>query len=327
MVGIAEPELVISSPLLKGGIAVEIASPTNSMETEDLAAASDGPYQLQSLVRAFAVLEMLSKSDVPLRLAEISQRMQIHKSTVHRSLMVLERISLIERTANNHFRLGMKLYKLGSRAVQQMDLRTRIRPYFQRLSTQFGMTVHLGVLQKTSVVYLDKAEPNRRICLSSKTGSTNPVYCTSLGKAMLAYLPEEAAGEIIEQIDFIRFTPKTICSKGDLLEALYRVRKREFAVNDEEIEMGVRCVGAPVFDENNVPIAALSMSGPKARVTAHTAPMIADKLIRCCAEVSASLRMHQKRKAHILGSYMNPIVPIQIAGSAGHRSGINSIAS
>lgn len=292
---------------------MEIAPPANPMETEDLTAVGEGPYQLQSLVRAFAVLEVLSKSDVPLRLAEVSQRMQIHKSTVHRSLMVLERISLIERTADNHFRLGMKLYELGSRALQQMDLRTRIRPYFQRLSTQFGMTVHLGVLQKTSVVYLDKAEPNRRICLSSKTGSTNPVYCTSLGKAMLAYLPEEAVEEIVQQINFVRFTPKTICSKEELLEALYRVRKREFAVDDEEIELGVRCIGAPIFDENNVPVAALSMSGPKARVTTHNAPMIADRLIRCCAEVSASLRTHQKRKAHILSSYMNPIAPIRAA--------------
>ena len=276
---------------------------TTTMALGELAGTMEGPYQLQSLVRAVAVLEMLGESDMPMSLAEISQRMQIHKSTVHRSLMVLERITLIERTLDNRFRLGMKLYELGNRALKQIDLRARIRPYLHRLSTQLGETVHLAVLQKTEVVYLEKCEPNRRICMSSKMGSTNPVYCTSLGKAMLAYLPEEAAGEIIQKIQFVRFTPKTICSREELVRVLDRVRKRGFAVDDEEIEMGVRCVGAPIFDDHDVPVAALSMSGPTARVRAHNAPMIAEKLIRCCAEVSACLRIQPKRKPQMLTAY------------------------
>lgn len=277
---------------------------TTAIATEELAGRTEGPYQLQSLVRAIAVLEMLSKSDDPMSLTEIAISMHIHKSTVHRSLMVLERIALIERTIDNRFRLGMRLHELGNRAVQQMDLRTRIRPYSHRLSTQLGETVHLGVLQGPQVVYLDKAEPGRHICLSSKTGSTNPVYCTSLGKAMLAFLPEDAAEEIIDQIRFVRYTPKTVSSCDEFRRMLERVRKRGFAVDDEEIETGVRCVGAPIFDENNMPVAALSMSGPTARVRAANAPLIAERLVRCCEEISASLRMHSKRKAALITSYL-----------------------
>lgn len=258
--------------------------------------ALDGPYQLNSLVRAISILEILGESDVPLSLAELSRRMQIHKSTAHRSLMVLERMALIERTSGNRFRLGMKLYELGTRAVQQVDLRSRIRPYFQRLSVQLGETVHLGVLQRATVVYLDKAEPHRHICMSSKTGSTNPAHCTSLGKAMLAYLPQEQVEDIVSRISFVRYTPKTICSRDELMRALDRVRHRGFAVDDEEIEMGVRCVGAPIFDENNVPVAALSMSGPTARIRTNNASLIADRLVRCCAEISASLRVHAQKK-------------------------------
>ncbi len=265
---------------------------------------SEGPYQLQSLARAVAVLEMLGESEVPLSLAEICQRMEIHKSTAHRSLMVLERITLIERTQDNRFRLGLKLYELGNRAVEQIDLRARIRPYFWKLSAQLGETVHLGVLQKTSVVYLDKAEPNRRICMSSKMGSSNPVYCTSLGKAILAFLPPDSAEEIIGQIRFVRYTPKTITTKEDLQKSLERVRRRGFAVDDEEIEMGVRCIGAPIFDENRMPIAALSMSGPTARVRPQNAAAIAERLIRCCNEVSNSLRLHRKKRAQILSNYL-----------------------
>lgn len=265
---------------------------------------SESPYQLQSLARAVAVLEMLGESEIPLSLAEICQRMQIHKSTAHRSLMVLERITLIERTQDNRFRLGLKLYELGNRAVEQMDLRARIRPYFWRLSAQLGETVHLGVLQKTSVVYLDKVEPNRRICLSSKTGSSNPVYCTSLGKAILAYLPEETVGDIISRIRFVRYTSKTLTNKDDLLKSLERVRKRGFAVDDEEIEMGVRCIGAPIFDESGFPIAALSMSGPTSRVRTQNAAAIAERLIRCCSDISNSLRLHRKKRAQILSNYL-----------------------
>lgn len=265
---------------------------------------AEGPYQLQSLARAVAVLEMLGESEVPLSLAEICQRMEIHKSTAHRSLMVLEKITLIERTQDNRFRLGLKLYELGNRAVEQIDLRARIRPYFWKLSAQLGETVHLGVLQKTNVVYLDKAEPNRRICMSSKTGSSNPVYCTSLGKAILAFLPQDTVDEIISQIRFVRLTPKTLTNRDDLLKSLERVRRRGFAVDDEEVEMGVRCIGAPIFDENHMPIAALSMSGPTARVRPQNAAVIAERLIRCCSEVSSSLRLHRKKRAHIFSNYL-----------------------
>lgn len=262
-------------------------------------AKADGPYQLQSLDRAVAVLDMLGESEVPLGLAEICRRMPLCKSTAHRSLMVLERAMLIERTPDNRFCLGMKLYDLGNRAVEQVDLRTRVRPFFRKLSQQLGETMHLGVLQKTSVVYLDKADTSRRVCSGSKTGSSNPVYCTAMGKAMLAFLPPEAAKNVIDHINFVRFTNKTLCSREDLMKSLERVRRRGYGIDDEEIEMGVRCVAAPVFDENHMPIAAISVSGPSARIQVQTVPMIAAQLLRCCGEISSALRSRQRRKTQI----------------------------
>src|SRR5712691_10165291 len=183
-------------------------------------AKTDGPYQLHGLERAVSVLEVLSESEAPLSLAEICHRMNLHKSTAHRSLMVLERSALIERTPENRFRLGLKLYELGNRAVEQIDLRARVYPFFRRLAMDVRETVHLGVLQKTSVVYLDKVEPNRRICMSSKIGSSNPVYCTSMGKAMLAFQPEETIEKIVSSIRFTRYTPKTLCSREKLFKRL-----------------------------------------------------------------------------------------------------------
>jgi DNA-binding IclR family transcriptional regulator len=268
-------------------------------------ARADGPYQLHSLDRAVSVLEVLGQSDTPLSLAEICQRMGLHKSTAHRSLMVLERSALIERTQENRFRLGLKLYELGNRAVEQIDLRARVQPFFRRLATQVGETVHLSVLQKTKVVYLDKVEPNRRVCMSSKTGTSNPVYCTSMGKAMLAFQTEETIEQIIARIHFVRYTSKTLTSRETLLKALERIRRRGYAIDDEEIEVGVRCIGAPIFNENRQAIAAVSVSGPASRITVQSVPAIAEHLLRCCREISTSLGLHVKKKSHSVSPFLH----------------------
>ena len=255
------------------------------------------PYQLQSIDRVVSLLDMLSESDVPLSLAEICTRMGLHKSTAHRSLIVLERTSMIERTPEGKFRLGIKLYELGNRAIEQIDLRERVQPFFRRLAMEVGETVHLSVLQKAKVVYLDKVEPNRRVCMTSKTGTSNPVYCTAMGKAMLAFLPEDMREEALSKIKYVRFTTKTLCNREALLKSLERVRKRGFAIDDEEIEVGVRCVGAPIFDSNRHPIAAVSVSGPASRITVQSVPAIAERLIRSCNEISRTLGIHDKRRS------------------------------
>jgi DNA-binding IclR family transcriptional regulator len=271
------------------------AQPLQKNQAEKTAA---DPYQLQSLDRAVAVLELLGESEGPLSLADVCQRMSLHKSTAHRALMVLERSGLIERTPENRFRLGLKLYELGSRAVEQMDLRARVQPWFRRLSAQVGETVHLGVLQKTSVVYLDKVEPsNRRVWLASRIGTSNPVYCTAMGKAMLAFLPSDAGAAIIARVRFTRFTPRTLMTPEALQRSLDRVRRRGYAIDDEEMECGVRCVGGPILNEAGRPVAAVSVSGPSSRITSQSVPGIAEHLLRCCREISASLGTRERHRS------------------------------
>jgi DNA-binding IclR family transcriptional regulator len=278
-------------------------TPSTALPMPETLAKSGNLYQLHSLDRAVAVLEMLGESDTALSLAEVCQRLRLHKSTAHRSLMVLERSALIERTPENRYRLGLKLYELGNRAVEQVDLRTRVHPYFRRLAAQVGETVHLSVLQKTSIVYLDKVEPNRRVCVSSKTGTSNPVYCTSMGKAMLAFQSPDVIEQIVSKIRFVRYTRKTITTRDALMKALERVRRRGYAIDDQEIEMGVRCIGAPIFDEKHQAIAAVSVSGPASRITAPTMPEIAEHLLRCCRDISISLGAHAKKRPRVLSAF------------------------
>jgi DNA-binding IclR family transcriptional regulator len=248
------------------------------------------PYQLQGLDRVVAILDLLGASDNSLSLAEICQRMGLHKSTAHRALMALERTGMIERAPASRYRLGLKLYDMGSRAVEQIDLRSRVHPHLRKLALRVGETVHLGVLHKTRIVYINKIEPiNRRVCISSRTGTSNPIYSTSLGKAILAYMPPEEVAKTVAKIQFTSFTSKTLTSPDELLEALERVRRRGYAVDDEEMEIGTRCVGAPILDTLGHPIAAVSISGSTTRLAAHCVPAIAQHVIRCSHEISSAL--------------------------------------
>jgi DNA-binding IclR family transcriptional regulator len=269
---------------------------TSPMEFDRAAAGARDQYRIQCLNRAIQLLDLVGECDDLPTLATVCQYTGLHKSTAHRLLMVLERSGMIERTEDNRFRLGMKLYELGIRALDQVDLRARVRPHFRRLSAQVRETIHLGVLQKASVVYLEKMDPNARsVCPGSSTGSSNPVYCTAMGKAMLAYLPPEAADTVIAGIRFRRFTPNTLGSECELREALERIRRRGYAVDDEEIEEGVRCIGAPIFSAGGIPIAAVSVSGPVARITSLRASGIAECLLRCCRDISGSLGRDRRR--------------------------------
>jgi len=98
---------------------------------------------------------------------------------------------------------------------------------------------------------------------------------------------------------FVRFTPKTLCTREDLMKSLERVRRRGYGIDDEEIELGVRCVAAPIFDENHMPIAAISVAGPSSRIQVQSVPMIAAQLLRSCAEISVSLRSRHKKSAQV----------------------------
>lgn len=272
---------------------------TASPQLNRIDIASRDQYRVQCIDRAMELLDLLSESDTLPGLAAVCQGTRLHKSTAHRLLMVLERAGMIERTEENRFRLGLKLYELGLRALDQIDLRTHARPHLLRLSEQVRETVHLGLLQKSTVVYLEKLEAfGRPVCPASNTGASNPVYCTSLGKAMLAFLPPAAAEDIIAGIRFRRFTAKTLCSKEDLRSALDRVRRRGYATDDEEVENGVRCIGAPIFGAGGAPLAAVSISGPVARITSQRASGIAEHVVRCCRDISASFRTHALRRAH-----------------------------
>src|ERR1035438_7064300 len=172
--------------------------------------APQGTYKVQALDRAFAVLDLLGESETPLGLAQVAASLQLHKSTAHRFLMVLERHRMVERTGSGKFRLGLRLYDLGNRAIEQYDLRDRAQPHLRRLVAETEETAHLCILEAARMIYIDKIEPARSERMITRVGASNPIHCTSVGKAILAFLPEDRAADILRRVRFERFTSRTI---------------------------------------------------------------------------------------------------------------------
>jgi IclR family KDG regulon transcriptional repressor len=252
----------------------------------------ESPYQIQVLDRALALLEVLSHKGPDLTLAQLSELLKLHKSTAHRLIMVLERHRLIEKNSNTgKYRLGLKLFELGTKAIGQLDLRERARPFLERAVLETGETVHLCVYDDGEVVYLDKVEPTRSVRLASSVGRRNPAYCTAVGKALMAFLPEAEVEIASAKFGFRQLTRKTISNMLELKAELARVRKQGYAVDNEENEEGVCCVGAPVWSFGTHPVAAISVSGPTFRMTPEKIPVVAQSIAAIAQGLSRQLGM------------------------------------
>jgi DNA-binding IclR family transcriptional regulator len=243
--------------------------------------APQGTYKVQALDRAFAVLDLLAESDLPLGLAQVASSLQLHKSTAHRFLMVLERHRMVERTTAGKFRLGLRLFDFGNRAIEQYDLRDRAQPHLRRLVGETEETAHLCILEGARVVYIDK--------MITRIGASNPVHCTSVGKAILAFMPEEKVADVLRRTRFERFTHRTVATPEALRVEIEKTRRRGYAVDDEELEEGLRCIAVPVLDAQRQPVAAVSVSGPSFRVTAQKLPSIANHLLHCVRGISVDM--------------------------------------
>jgi DNA-binding IclR family transcriptional regulator len=261
----------------------------DAMRTRPVVSASRKIYRLQTLDRAFAVLELVASSSTSMTVAEIGDALQLRKSTAHRFLMVLERHSMVQRAQNGRFRLGLRLCDLGGRAIEQNELRDRARPHLRSLVAEVEETAHLCVLERMHMIYIDKQEPERGVRMISRVGASSPIHCTAVGKAILAAMPRARMEEMLLELDGQRFTRRTMTSREALLKELVRTSHRQYAVDNEEREEGVRCAGVAILNPRGEAIAALSISGPSSRMTMHRIPQIADKLMICAKGIQRDL--------------------------------------
>jgi DNA-binding IclR family transcriptional regulator len=254
-------------------------------------------YHVRVLDRALDILEILCTQNRALTLTELSKLLGVHKSTLHRLLTVLEERRFVQKgTENGKYNLGLKLFELGSRAVAQLDLRERARPYLERLVFMTGETAHLCILDKGEVLYLEKVESPRTMRVPSIVGQRYPAHCGSAGKTLLAHLSQDQLDEIIKKRGMQAYTRKTITMATQLLDELQKIRRQGFAVDDEEFEEGLRCIGAPVKDYSGKVIASISIAGPTFRVTTEQVAVLARSVSEAADQLSAELGY--RKEAH-----------------------------
>lgn len=252
--------------------------------------ANNAGITIQSVARALQVLECFTGKETELGITQIAAQMDLNKSTAYGLVNTLVAFGYLEQNqTTRQYRLGIKLFEMGSLVERRMDLRTEARPYLKELAEEYRATVHLASFSEGEVVYIDKVDIPDAFIIYSQIGKRAPMYCTGVGKAILAYMPEEYLETHVLSKPLTANTPKTITSREKLIEELENIRRRGYAMDDEELEIGLRCIAVPVFGAEGNPIAALSVSAPLGRFPTEKTEEIAERIQKDSRQISARL--------------------------------------
>ncbi|MGB6266795.1 MAG: IclR family transcriptional regulator [Candidatus Acidiferrales bacterium] len=224
-------------------------------------------YNITSLQRGLGILQLLGLDGRRLPASEIAKLSGLPVSTVHRFLVNLESGGFLSKDDLNNYHLGVACVSLGQAAREQLDIRKVSLTHLEELNHSTRETIHLTVRHKLSAVYIEKLDSPEPLRIHSRIGASVPLYCTAVGKVMLAYLGEEEQGKIINQLELRRFTENTVGSIQELLAQLTRVRKDGFALDLEEHEPHIRCIAAPIWDHTGAVNTSLSVTGPAVRMS------------------------------------------------------------
>src|SRR6188472_1327452 len=227
--------------------------------------AETGTGTSQSLERGLAILSAFDSERPLIGVSELSRELSLSRSTAHRYIATLAQLGYLQQDPDSkRYRLGPKVLDLGFSAINSMDVREISAPHLRRLSDETGHTVNLAILDGTDVVYIERcrtAQPGQReIDLNLHVGARLPAYCTAMGKAILAFVPEDRREAIIERIDFVSRGPNTITDPAEFRAELERIRVSGFAVNDEELAYGLRSIAAPIQAHSGEVLGALNLA-------------------------------------------------------------------
>jgi DNA-binding IclR family transcriptional regulator len=276
--------------MLRIDFSLDIRNTFHNMARVPHSKTSKSPYRVQVLDRALAALEVLASRSTECSLVEICTTLKLHKSTAHRLMMVLEQHRLVDKNPDTgRYRLGLKLFEFGSKAIGAIDLRRHARPYLDRLLRELGETVFFCLLDDGQVFYMEKMESQQSVRTACSVGSRAPAYCTAVGKAMLSELADAEVDEIVHRWGLKAITPNTITTASALKAELRAIRSRGYAIDNEEKEPGLRCVSAAVRGDSGKLLAALSVSGPAFRVTKERVPEIGRAVMKAAGELSDEL--------------------------------------
>lgn len=223
-----------------------------------------------SVIKAFDLLDHFTSNRPSWGVRELAQHTGQNKSTIYRMLATLETLGVLRKeTLTERYTLGLKLFELGHRVQLQQALIHQTHPALLEVAENISETVHLGILRSGKVFMIDKVESPKGLKLNSTIGSYSPVHCTGLGKVLLAHQSAERQKALLANIELQAYTPHTLTKKRELSACLGDVRERGYALDREELELGLICVAVPVFNQEDELVAALSAAGPANRFREH----------------------------------------------------------
>lgn len=225
-------------------------------------------YLIQSVSHALDILESFTKTEDELGVTELSKRLGLHKNNVFRLLATLEHRGYIEQnTQSENYRLGPKTLQIGSIFIEQRECRRQARPLLENLMASSGETAVVAVLRANKVIYMDSVETDRTVRAVSRIGAMLPAHGTAVGKAQLAYLPPAEVEKLYPEPELAALTPRTLRTREALLAELKTARDRGYAVENEECDLEVRSIAAPVRDFSKNVVAAVGIIAPANRLT------------------------------------------------------------
>jgi DNA-binding IclR family transcriptional regulator len=228
-----------------------------------------------ALYNALKLIELLAESKHGLSLADLTQMCGLSKSTVHYLLVTLERCGYVRRDSHGgRYMAGMKLLAVANAALHNLALRQRTAPYLFSLRLKTGLGVHLAIYEHQEALVIAKLESSEHR-LASWVGKRMDLHCTGIGKAILAYLPEGEREAVIKRYGLARRNDNTICTRKRLQADLEQVVRQKYALDNEEDELGMRCIGVPIIGPDCRPVAAVSISGSTSQLTPERIPALA----------------------------------------------------
>ncbi|HUO25410.1 MAG TPA: IclR family transcriptional regulator [Candidatus Aquilonibacter sp.] len=240
--------------------------------------------------RALAMLEAVAQESEGLSNAEISRKLQIPKSSASYILRTLEKQGYLNRNAETgKYRVGLKVLSLSRGALTGIDVREVALPIMRHLMEKTNLTCHLAILDGPDAVYIEKVEPQGFIKMDTWVGRRMRVHATSVGKSLVAHIPQDSLEKILAERGMEKRTAKTITTLPRLLKDLEKVRQQGYAVDDEENNLGARCLGAPVFNQDGAIEASIGLSGTINQVNAQTMPRILEALKDAARHISMGM--------------------------------------
>ena len=247
------------------------------------------PGRLSSVTSALLVLKVFSEDEAEIGISSLAKRLGLAKSTVHRLAVTLASEGFLEQNPDNgRYRLGLSLFSLGARVRRRMDLSNQARPLLGILRDNTHEAVHLAIMAQTSIMYLYNLESSQAIGIRNYIGARKPAFCTCEGRVLLAFGPPATLARVLAE-KLVARTPKTNTDPGALSKLLDEVRQSGYAVDDEESEVGMRGVAAPIRDISGRVVAAVSLAGPIQRLTKKDIRSLAPQVIATADAVSLRL--------------------------------------